>query len=184
MPTNPHRQRRAVAESRALGGWAVVGFAGGRHGARSATDRHYVMWFRKTLKLDEDGRSELHYAARDGDVEAVRKWIRKGADVNVAENAGWTPLHFAAQAQSVEVARLLLDNGAAVDPVDAHGNTPLWRAVAASRGEGGVIQLLRAAGADPLKKNKHGVSPVASARAVANFDIAQWFADVPADAGM
>ena len=140
------------------------------------------MWFRKPPQHDEFGRSGLHYAARDGDVAGVRKWIKKGADVNAADKAGWTPLHFAAQALSVEVVRVLLENGASVDPVDGHGSTPLWRAVSASRGEGGVIQALRAAGADPWKKNKFGVSPVESARMVANFDIAQWFADLPVDA--
>src|SRR5438045_1998115 len=123
--------------------------------------------------LDEFGRSELHYAARDGDLEAMRKHLTKGADVNLADRAGCTPLHFAAQAQSAGVVQLLVEKGANVHVEDSHGNTPLWRAVASYRGDAATVEALRKAGSDPLKKNKYGVSPVASARMIANFDVAK-----------
>ena len=56
--------------------------------------------FATKKKLDEFGRSELHYAARDGDRKLAEKLIRGGAEVNLADKNGWTPLHAAAQAQS------------------------------------------------------------------------------------
>ena len=61
------------------------------------------MWpFKKKITiLDDTGRSDLHYAACDGDLAAVQKLVSRGADVNLQDKHGWTPLHFAAQALSV-----------------------------------------------------------------------------------
>jgi uncharacterized protein len=141
------------------------------------------MWFsRATKQLDEFRRSALHYAAADADAAKVRSALRAGADVNAADANGWTPLHFAAQSQSAAIVRELIDKGSRVDVPDAHGNTPLGRAVFAYTGDAATIQLLRAAGADPWRKNKHGVSPVALARTIANYDVARCFADLPRDA--
>jgi ankyrin repeat protein len=138
------------------------------------------MWpFTKQKKaLDQDGRSDLHYAARDGDLAAVQKLVSEGADVNLQDKHGWTPLHFAAQALSEDVAAYLLAHGAAVDTEDRHGNTPLFRATFAWLGDGAIIRALRAAGADPKKRNKSGVSPVMLARTIANYDIARFYSDV------
>jgi ankyrin repeat protein len=135
----------------------------------------------RTPGLDRAGRSELHYAAGAGDVGLVLQLIERGAEVDLADSNGWTPLHFAAQAQSVPVIRSLISSGAAVDSRDKHGNTPLSTATFNSRGKGEAIAALRAAGADPLLKNFHGVSAVSLARTIANFPIAQHFADLPAE---
>jgi ankyrin repeat protein len=140
------------------------------------------MWRWRRRKLDEFRRSELHYAARDGNPDRARSELASGADVNAADANGWTPLHFAAQAQSAAVVRLLLESGADVHASDAHGNTALSRAVFAYKDDPATIEALRAAGADPLKTNKHGVSPLSLARTIANFDVAKCFADFPPDA--
>jgi ankyrin repeat protein len=136
------------------------------------------MWPFKS-RLDEFGRSELHYAARDGDKTLAERLLRRGADVNLADKNGWTPLHFAAQAQSAEVVAFLLDGGADIDPKDVHGNTPLFRAVFECKGRGDTIKLFRARAADPLVENKHGQTPVGLARLIANYDVKQYFEDLP-----
>jgi ankyrin repeat protein len=128
--------------------------------------------------LDRDGRSELHYAAGNGNLAAVQALLAEGANVNLRDKDGWGPLHFAAQATSEEVVRFLLSVGAIVDLEDSYGNTPLARATFSSRGEGGVILALREAGADPLRQNRHGVSPLALARMIANYDVAQFYNDI------
>jgi ankyrin repeat protein len=134
--------------------------------------------------VDEYGRTPLHYAAADGDTSQVEKLLRKGlfrtgADPNAQDDCGWSPLHFAAQAQSAPVTAALLRAGADVGLRESFGNTPLIRAVFSSRGNGSVIQLLRSAGADPMAANHSGVTPVELARTIANYDIAQFFADIP-----
>ena len=141
------------------------------------------MWpfTKKMTTLDDEGRSDLHYAACDGDLAAVQKLVSLGAEVNLQDKHGWAPLHFAAQAHSKEVTTYLLAHGASVDLVDGYGNTPLFKATFASRGDGSVIRALRTAGAGPKNKNKSGVSALALARTIANYDIAQFYNDIKDD---
>jgi uncharacterized protein len=128
--------------------------------------------------VDQAGRTPLHYAAAEGHGDKVRRLLREGADPNAQDDNGWAPLHFAAQAVSADVAETLLHAGADPGLRDSYGNTPLHRAVFESRGDGSVIAVLRAAGADPQASNNSGVSPVALSRTIANYDVAQFFADV------
>ncbi len=122
----------------------------------------------------------MHYAALDGDLSEVRRLLAAGADPGAADDTGWTPLHFAAQGQHATVAQALLVAGANVDARDSHGNTPLSKAVFKCDGvRGDLIALLRSHGADPHAENKHDVSPVSLARIIANYDVAQFFKDLP-----
>jgi ankyrin repeat protein len=129
--------------------------------------------------VDRYGRTELHYAAADGDSQKVEALLASGLNAGAADDDGWTPLHAAVQAWSPSICIALLKAGAPIDSQDIHGNTPLGKAVFESRGRGDIIELLRAHGADPLLKNRHGVSPLKLARTIANFDIHQFFADLP-----
>jgi ankyrin repeat protein len=129
--------------------------------------------------VDRYGRTELHNAIIDGDVSKAQSLIAAGARVGLPDDNGWTPLHYAAQTHSTVVAELLLAAGAPVDAQDSHGNTPLSTAVFESRGQGDLITLLKEHGADPTLNNFHGVSAVSLARNIANYDIAQFFRDVP-----
>jgi uncharacterized protein len=133
----------------------------------------------RTTGLDRAGRSELHYAVVDRDLDRAKDLVRQGANVNLADRNGWTPLHFAAQNDDAVTARFLLDSGALVDPRDSYGNTPLFTAVFNSRGHGELIELLRQRGADATAINKSGASPVSLARSIANYDVAGFFNDLP-----
>lgn len=134
--------------------------------------------------VDRVGRTALHYAAADGDVSNVRKRLAEGIAPDTADADGWTPLHFAAQSNAADIAKLLLESGATVDPRDSHGNTPLAKAVFNSRGDGDMIKLLRSNGADPYVQNEYGISPLKLARTIANYDVRQFFNDLPEDAAV
>lgn len=129
--------------------------------------------------VDRLGRTLLHHAALEGDAERVRQLLASGSVADAPDDNGWTPLHFAAQCNAAGVTAALLQAGASVDARDAHGRSPLFTAVFNSRGYGGVINLLRAQGADPYSKNDDGVSPLSLARTIANFDVRQFFQDLP-----
>jgi len=129
--------------------------------------------------VDRAGRTALHYAAGDGDAALVKELLASGMACGVADDSGWTPLHFAAQKSAPQIVQLLLEAGADVDPRDSNGNTPLFKAVFSSRGNGDVIKLLRASGADSNATNANGVSPLTLARTIANFDVRQFFSDLP-----
>jgi ankyrin repeat protein len=129
--------------------------------------------------VDRMGRTALHYAASEGDGGRVRALLASGLAADATDDNGWTPLHFAAQSNSADATAQLLKASASVDARDAHGNTPLSTAVFNSRGFGEVIKLLRAHGADPYAKNNHGVSPLRLACTIANFDVRQFFQDLP-----
>jgi ankyrin repeat protein len=124
-------------------------------------------------ELDRAGRSALHYAALDGDVDRVIELIAQGADVNAVDQAGGhTALHFAAQGQHTETARALLSAGAEVDARDRFGKTPLSMALFNVRDrDGEVIRVLLASGADPNLKNNNGISPRGLVETVDNYDL-------------
>jgi ankyrin repeat protein len=128
--------------------------------------------------LDLEGRTPLHYAAAGSRLDEVSRLLKAGAVVDTQDDNGWSALHFAAQAGASECVAELLRAGADVSLQDSYGNTALFRAVFCSRGDGAVIRMLRQAGADPRVKNKHGVSPLLLAHTMANYNVAQFFADV------
>jgi uncharacterized protein len=129
--------------------------------------------------VDGLGRTPLHYAAADGRLDEVRRLLAAGADANARDDNGWSPLHFAAQSSSAGITEALLTARAEIDPRDSAGNTPLSNAVFSSAGDGAVIKLLRDVGADPHAVNDSGVSPLSLARTIANYNVAQFFSDLP-----
>ena len=124
--------------------------------------------------------SLMHAAVMADDVSTLRELLARGASPDDADRLGFTPLHLAAQQWSVHAAEALLDGGASVDPENEFGNTPLFIAVFNSNGRGELIELLRSRGADALHANVSGQTPVGLARLIANYDVAKWFADLPA----
>ena len=89
----------------------------------------------------EGGRTPLHNASRDGDLDEVRRLLEAGADIEARDNEGETPLHDACWNGHLEIARLLLDRGADATAVDNDGETPFGLAIEYDHQE--VAELLR-----------------------------------------
>jgi uncharacterized protein len=121
----------------------------------------------------------LHFAARDGHLDEVRRLSQNSEAVSARDSDGFTALHFASMESQSDVVPILAAAGAEIDAQDRWGDTPLWRAVFNSRGLGATILALLAAGADPDVANKAGVSPRALAEKIANYDVAQFFGSTP-----
>jgi ankyrin repeat protein len=75
------------------------------------------------------GMTPLHYAARHNHVEAAKRLIAAGAEVNAREANDITPLLMAISNNNVAAARYLLAAGGDVNAPDWYGRTPLWEAV-------------------------------------------------------
>jgi hypothetical protein len=82
----------------------------------------------------------LALAATHGDIEEVRRMLRKGVGINSSNYDGRTVLHMAAVEGNFRVVELLLAEGAEKNKRDRWGNTPLQDAI--HNNQGPVIQLL------------------------------------------
>jgi uncharacterized protein len=97
-------------------------------------------------------------AAKRSDKDAIRSFIQKKADVNVAEGDGATALHWAAYRDDLEIADLLLKAGAKVNATNDLGATPLW--AASQNGSASMVKRLLDAGANPNLALLAGETPV------------------------
>ena len=57
----------------------------------------------------------IHDAAMTGNIEAVKRDLAAGVDVNAKDKYGWTPLHWAAREGHKKIVELLIDKGADVN---------------------------------------------------------------------
>ena len=72
---------------------------------------------------------DIHQAATDGNIKAVKQHLAAGKDVNAKDFAGWTPLHYAAIGGEKEVVELLIAKGTNVNAKMVDGRTPLDAAI-------------------------------------------------------
>ena len=148
------------------------GMFGNLHKACAAGDLAKVRKLLKSKKFNLDAQDKkrkwpLQYAVESGNTDLVRLLIQAGApceprsfypadpdktkilveagaDVNAADDSGWTPLHRVADSRLslgdaiVDAARILLDSGANPDATDDKGKTPLHSAA-----ESGHVNLAR-----------------------------------------
>ena len=82
----------------------------------------------------------IHDAAHTGNIEAVKKHLASGANLNAKDSEGGTPLHHAAWNGHKEVAELLIEKAADVNALGDNG-TPLDWAIFRKHPE--TVELLR-----------------------------------------
>jgi len=105
----------------------------------------------------------LHMAVLQGDLEAVRRGIAAGADLNEKDAYGSTPLMVAVTFDRTAVARALIDAGADLGITNNDGGTPLHAAAFLCRVE--IVQALLDAGADKYVRDNFGNTPLQSVSA-------------------
>ena len=121
-------------------------------------------------------------AAQRGDLDAVRRLLQGGADVNTAQGDGMTALHWAAEQGDEELGEVLIYAGARVDAGTRIGHyTPLH--LAARGAHASVVTLLLEAGSDPAARTTNsGASPLHLAAASSDprvvSELIEWGADV------
>lgn len=70
---------------------------------------------------------ELRQEAQHGAVDALRRLLNSGVDINAANEGGFTALHLASMSGNLEMVRLLLQNGANINASERFGHTALHR---------------------------------------------------------
>ena len=98
--------------------------------------------------------SDLHEAARTGNVAHMQRLIAEGYGTNEADAQGNLPLHYAAANGHAPIIRLLIDHGVALDATDMRGRTALQ--IATIAGAIDVMDLLLSHGANVNARAKTG----------------------------
>ena len=121
--------------ARVVGGALMALLVAGAAGASGASDLPVAA-------------SPVADAAQRGDLDAVRRLLRDGADVNAPQGDGMTALHWAAERGDAPLCEVLLYAGARVDAGTRIGHyTPLH--LAARTASAAVVGMLLEAGSDP-----------------------------------
>ena len=132
--------RRAVARHDATG-------AGAAQRAAQAAPR------RKTSTASNvDGSTPLQWAVYNGDVAEVKRLLRAGAKVALANNYGATPMSLAAEVGNTEMLKVLLEVGADVESPNADGQTALLAVSRTGNVEAAKLLLDRGAKVDAKEK--------------------------------
>jgi pectate lyase len=102
--------------------------------------------------------TSIHLSAYQGDLDEVRNFIDKGADVNAKNKSGETPLHKAAIRGHKDVVELLIDNAADINARGRWDYTPMFYAAWSRSTE--VVELLVEKGADVNAKDEWDWTPL------------------------
>jgi uncharacterized protein len=97
--------------------------------------------------VDAAGPLTIVDAAKAGNVEAVRAFLKQPNSANRASKDGTTALHWATDLDSLPMAQALVRAGANVKAANRYGVTPMYSA--AMHGNAAMLELLLNAGADP-----------------------------------
>ncbi|XP_051684962.1 ankyrin repeat and SOCS box protein 3 isoform X3 [Oryctolagus cuniculus] len=105
--------------------------------------------------------STVGLAAREGNIKVLRKLLKKGRSVDVADNRGWMPIHEAAYHNSIECLQMLIH----ADSSENYIQTKTFEGfcalhLAASQGHWKIVQILIEAGADPNATTLEETTPL------------------------
>jgi len=84
----------------------------------------------KVSSADAEGRTALHVAAANDDVDGICRLLEWGADVNICDNKKRTPIHVAAAGGKAHATMLLLEVGADMNAKDNREYTAVAHAEA------------------------------------------------------
>jgi uncharacterized protein len=108
--------------------------------------------------------TDLHTAVLTDNMEAVKQYIKSGADLNAKDPfGGSSPLITAALFEKTEALKLLIEAGADINFQNNDGSTALHTAAFFCRP--GIVRILLDSKADKSIRNKYGATPYESVAA-------------------
>eukprot|EP01136_Pigoraptor_vietnamica_P034115 Opistho-1_new@97733 len=123
------------------------------------------------------GKNDLHKAAKDGDVDKIKKLLKGGlfakkADVSTTDDHSWTPLHYAAYEGHVDAIHLLVAHGCDVHARTIDGELALH--LAAKKGGVPACKALIEHGSPILSTDNNGWTPRVAAEKVEQKDTVRY----------
>lgn len=107
----------------------------------------------------KDGRTALHWAARNGYTTVCRFLVGEGVDPDVETRDQTRPLHWAVWQARLETCRFLVcEAGADIHARNAYGCNAVQWAAQTARDDEGMCRWLRAQGLDLSLLNRNGHS--------------------------
>lgn len=107
------------------------------------------------LRIDGDGNTKLHLAAKAGDLTEVQRLCNTGCSIAVLNHDDYTPFHFAVLSGSVEVMQWMLDGyPEVIKQRTAYGYSASH--LAAQNGDVKTVILLLQHGANPQDTDRAG----------------------------
>ena len=126
------------------------------------------------IKENYDLNNELIEASIKGDVDKVKEYLDRGADIEAKDNQyGWTPLICACIYNHTEVVSLLINSGAKIDATDPDGYTPLIWACSGDENKMDIVKILLENDADLNAESKSGITPLSKSTLNNHIDIAE-----------
>ena len=119
---------------------------------------NYLRGVGVTSKSDEEAAKSIFVAAKIGSIDAIKKHLEAGVDVNGKNKSGQTALHVAAKAGQVDAVGALLEAKAGVAAADKSQKTALH--YAAQKGHKVTTALLLEKGAAVNAKDKKNKTPL------------------------
>jgi ankyrin repeat protein len=101
--------------------------------------------------------TELKFSVIRNDIAAVKKLLRRGADIDEPDEVGNTPLMLATEGCQMEMIRLLIDEGADFSKKNRYGYNLLMQAAQKGDSHMEVAQLLLDKSAD-INEDSHAVT--------------------------
>lgn len=144
-------------------------------------DRSLLNESHRKIRRRRDGKTGLHYAARNGRLDCVKYLIDEcGCSVDDKSGDGTTPFHLACFGVHLETARLLLDRGADPHHVNDWGcGVAHWVALAKNYTIQTITELLNflnnVCHVDFTRRQKQGHSVLHKAAQNQNYAVLQWF---------
>jgi len=105
-------------------------------------------------RRNPDGSTPLQWAVYEGNLAEVKRLVRAGANVTIANNYGATPMSLAAEVGNAEMLAVLLEAGANVESPNADGQTALLAVARTANVK--AAQLLIDAGASVDARERFG----------------------------
>ena len=103
-------------------------------------------------RRNADGSTPLQWAVYSGDIAEVRRLLRAGANVSLANNYGATPMSLAAEVGNADALKVLLEAGANADSPNADGQTALMAVARTGNVEAARLLLDHSATVDAKEK--------------------------------